>query len=357
MGNCRYLGIIVLLATCCLTCFGMNEETMDSIQPRRVLVLAERGGLHEGFTATGLQWLDEQKERLNLELTVLETAEEIPQGEIGKYRLVLQLNHPPYAWSEAAQRDMEEYIDSGRGGFIGFHHATLLGEFDGYPMWEWFSDFMGKIRYKNYIADKTDGTVQVEDREHPVMKDVPGTFVIPDDEWYTYETNPRPNVHVLAHVDECSYSLQTDVKMGDHPVVWTNPAKKARNVYFQFGHSRLLFENAAFVTLFENAIRWTLGDTDPAPAQEEEYAANYARAPRFKALVHYEPHAEEAHVQFDKQAIEFLHKLTYGEGWLMDVTTSLADYPYEKLKEYSIVVSLNAAPGDSAQRADRKSVV
>ena len=32
-----------------------------------------------------------------------------------------------------------------------------------------------------------------------------------------------------------------------------------------------------------------------------EYAANYARAPRFKALLHYEPHAEEAHVQFDKQ--------------------------------------------------------
>ena len=81
-----------------------------------------------------------------------------------------------------------------------------------------------------------------------------------------------------------------------------------------------------------------------------EYAANYARAPRFKALLHYEPHAEEAHVQFDKQAIEFFHKLTYGEGWLMDVTTSLADYPYEKLKEYSIIVSLNAAPGGAAQR-------
>ena len=81
-----------------------------------------------------------------------------------------------------------------------------------------------------------------------------------------------------------------------------------------------------------------------------EYAANYASAPRFKALIHYEPHAEEAHVQFDKQAIEFFHKLTYGEGWLMDVTTSLADYPYEKLKEYSIIVSLNAAPGGAAQR-------
>ena len=54
-------------------------------------------------------------------------------------------------------------------------------------------------------------------------------------------------------------------------------------------------------------------------AQENgEYAANYARAPRFKALLHYEPGAEEAHVQFDKQAIQFFHKLTYGEGWILE---------------------------------------
>ncbi|MBQ3908904.1 MAG: ThuA domain-containing protein, partial [Bacteroidaceae bacterium] len=74
------------------------------------------------------------------------------------------------------------------------------------------------------------------------------------------------------------------------------------------------------------------------------YAADYASGPRFRALLHYEPHAEEAHVEFDKQAIKFFHKLTYGEGWLMDVTTSLADYPLEKLKEYSIIISLNAMP-------------
>jgi type 1 glutamine amidotransferase len=86
-------------------------------------------------------------------------------------------------------------------------------------------------------------------------------------------------------------------------------------------------------------------------AQENgEYAANYAHAPRFKALLHYEPGAEEAHVQFDKQAIQFFHKLTYGEGWILDVTTSLADYPYEKLKEYSIIISLNASPGGAEQR-------
>ena len=117
---------------------------------------------------------------------------------------------------------------------------------------------MGSVRYQNYIADKCDGTVQVEDRQHPVMKDIPGTFVIEDDEWYTYNKDPRQNVHVLAHVDEASYTINTDIKMGDHPVIWTNPTKGARNVYFQFGHSKLLFDNPAFIKLLENALEWTL---------------------------------------------------------------------------------------------------
>ena len=243
-------------------CLSLMKNRQATIPPRRVLVLAERGGLHEGFTATGLQWLEDQKERLNMELTILNSAKEIPQDELRRYHLVLQLNYPPYAWSEAAQKDMQEYIDRGTGGYIGFHHASLLGEFDGYKMWPWFSDFMGKIRYKNYIAEKSDGTVQVEDRQHPVMQNVPGTFVVAEDEWYTYETDPRPNVHVLAHVDECSYTLKTDIKMGDHPVIWTNPHKRARNVYFQFGHSKSLYENPAFLTLFENALHWTLRDVE-----------------------------------------------------------------------------------------------
>ena len=28
-------------------------------------------------------------------------------------------------------------MDEGQGSYIGFHHATLLGEFDGYRMWDW----------------------------------------------------------------------------------------------------------------------------------------------------------------------------------------------------------------------------
>lgn len=87
-------------------------------------------------------------------------------------------------------------------------------------------------------------------------------------------------------------------------------------------------------------------------AQQIGYPANYAKAPRFKALFVYDPKAEEAHVQFDQQAIQFFHKLSYGEGYLMDVIEDMEKFPssYDALKEYSIVVMLNATPGSTAQR-------
>lgn len=82
----------------------------------------------------------------------------------------------------------------------------------------------------------------------------------------------------------------------------------------------------------------------------KEYPALYASDPRFKILLHYDPHVEEAHVQFAKQSIDFFRKLSVGDGFLMDVTTSLDNYPLEKLKEYSILVSLNAQPKGEVQR-------
>jgi type 1 glutamine amidotransferase len=74
------------------------------------------------------------------------------------------------------------------------------------------------------------------------------------EEWYTYDKSPRANVHVLASVDEASYDPQAKVKMGDHPVVWTNEHYKARNIYIFMGHSPNLFDNPAYTKLFSNAI-------------------------------------------------------------------------------------------------------
>lgn len=118
---------------------------------------------------------------------------------------------------------------------------------------------MGGIRFQNYIAPLASATVYVEDIAHPVMKGVHDSFLIPNDEWYTFDKSPRPNVHVLARVDESSYRPASDIKMGDHPAIWTNRNMKARNVYFLMGHGGSLFASEDFKKMLANSILWAAG--------------------------------------------------------------------------------------------------
>lgn len=227
------------------------------LKPAQILVLRELGGHHLPFTEATMPWLQEVAKEKGFEITERNNLKDVDAAFLAGFDAVLQLDFPPYPWPEKVQEAFIQYVNRG-GGWVGLHHASLLGEFDGYPMWPWFSQFLGGIRFDNYIADLSDGRVDVEAPEHPIFAGVPASFTLPDDEWYTYDKNPRksPDVKVLATVDESSYTLSTPVKMGDHPVIWTNTSVLGRNVYFQFGHSPKLMENEAFKTLLVNSILW-----------------------------------------------------------------------------------------------------
>jgi type 1 glutamine amidotransferase len=222
----------------------------------RVVAIAEKGGIHKPFVDAAKVWLAREGAADGFTVDYIEDTSRIDEAFLAQYKLFIQLNYPPYAWTPTAMAAFQRYIEEGRGGWIGFHHATLLGEFDGYPMWPWFSSFMGGIRFTKYIPTFVNGRVTVEAPDHPVMKNLPGHFTIENEEWYTYDKSPRANVRVLASVDESSYSPASDIKMGDHPVVWTNEHVKARNVYIFMGHHGELFQNDAFTKLFHNSILW-----------------------------------------------------------------------------------------------------
>jgi len=222
----------------------------------RVLAIAESGGHHILYSKAARVWLNQLAVDSAFTIDYIQKPDSIDEAFLARYQLFIQLDFPPYLWSKKSMDAFQHYIEEGRGGWIGFHHATLLGEFDGYPMWNWFSDFMGGIRWKNYIASFASAKVHTEDKRHPCMKGVPEDFVIKKDEWYTYDKSPRPNVHVIASVDESSYSPPSSIVMGDHPVIWTNTKYRARNVYIFMGHSPELFEDQSYTTLFRNAIFW-----------------------------------------------------------------------------------------------------
>ena len=251
--------LLVALATCFINGIFPAQTKSPHL---RVVALAERGGIHRPFVDSARVWLGKLVSENNFTVDYIEDTEKIDDAFLSKYNLFIQLNYPPYNWTDTAKGAFIKYIEQGKGGWIGFHHATLLGEFDGFQMWPWFYEFIGGVRFKNYIATFVTGTVTTEDKNHPAMKDIASHFVIENEEWYTYDTSPRPNVHVLASVDEKTYPPSTDLRMGDHPVIWTSEHYKVRNIYIFTGHHPELFENQAFTKIFENSVFWAAGQQE-----------------------------------------------------------------------------------------------
>lgn len=235
------------------THFGYAQ---NSAAPRfRALAIAEIGGGHVLFTEAAKIWLNKLAADSNFTIDYITDTKPINKDFLAKYQLFIQLNYPPYPWNKEAQDSFQDYIQKGRGGWVGFHHPTLLGVFDGYPMWQWYSDFMGGIQFKDYLPGGTSAKLTIEDKSHPAMKGLQASFITKD-EWYLYDKSPRTNVHVLASIDESTYDPQKDKKMGDHPVIWTNEHMKARNIYIAMGHFPELFQEENFTRLVKNAIFW-----------------------------------------------------------------------------------------------------
>jgi type 1 glutamine amidotransferase len=325
--------------------------TLDTIYRRvnlprfRALVLYENGGWHVNYSWRARNWLAQQAVDSNFTVDYLTHTDSIDDQLLSRYRLIIQLDYVPYGWKPTAEAAFKRYIEEGRGGWVGFHHATLLGEFDHYPMWTWFHDFMGGIRWKDYIARFAKATVRLEDHHHPVLQGIPDSFIVQKEEWYTYDRSPRPNVHVLASVDESTYSPDTTVKMGDHPVIWTNEKMKARNVYIFMGHDPVLFDDPVYRHLFANAISWAAS----TPAYPASAVAPAPAHPRYRVLAFYSNTVEPDHVDFARDAIRFYSTLAAKRNFAFD-TTSNWDNSNEALKQYQVVLWLNDFPHTGSQR-------
>jgi chitinase len=114
----------------------LSLSVLTSCAKTEVLVLTERGGQHGSFTDAGLAWLEKTGNEMGFQITEINSTSPITKEYLDRFDLIVQLDFPPYTWTDEAAKAFIEYIEKGKGGWIGFHHATLLGEFDGYPMWD-----------------------------------------------------------------------------------------------------------------------------------------------------------------------------------------------------------------------------
>src|ERR1700709_2055865 len=124
--------------------FAVSHGIAQNKLPQfHVLVLYENGGHHIEYSKRAKLWLDSLAVDSNFSIDYIQNTDKIDDAFLGKYQLFIQLDYAPYGWKPNAVVAFQKYIEEGKGGWIGFHHATLLGEFDGFKMWDWFSKFMG----------------------------------------------------------------------------------------------------------------------------------------------------------------------------------------------------------------------
>jgi type 1 glutamine amidotransferase len=137
---------------------------------------------------------------------------------------------------DAGQKDALEHYVEGGGGFVGIHSAS-----DTEHHWPWFGRLVGTW-FANHPKIQR-ATVHIEDPDHPSTRGLPRDWER-SDEWYNFVGNPRGVVHVLASVDETTYS---GGKMGsDHPIAWCHGVKAGRSWYTALGHTRESYSEPLF---------------------------------------------------------------------------------------------------------------
>lgn len=80
-----------------------------------------------------------------------------------------------------------------------------------------------------------------------------------DDEWYGFDENPRPRVHVLATVDEHTYEPFSGAMGPDHPIVWSREFDGGRTAYNAMGHRAATWRDDGFLASVLGGIELAAG--------------------------------------------------------------------------------------------------
>lgn len=167
---------------------------------------------------------------------------------LSAYRAVVFLLTTGDVLDPEGQSALERFVRSG-GGWMGVHSASDT-EYD----WPFYGSLVGEY-FAGHPAVQP-ATVRVEDRAHPATAPLPELWPRTD-EWYNFRASPRAAVHVLATLEESTYSGGS---MGaDHPIAWCHEVSAGRAIYTAGGHTRESYTEPLFVAHLAGAVAWAAG--------------------------------------------------------------------------------------------------
>jgi type 1 glutamine amidotransferase len=192
----------------------------------RVLVFSKTAGFRHDSIPAGIAAVEKLGSEHNFAVDATEDDTVFNDANLSHYQAVIFLLTTGDVLNGTEQAAFQRYIEHG-GGYVGVHSAS-----DTFHNWAWYGGLVGAYFVGHPAIQQA--TVDVDGKSTAATAPLPNKWVRTD-EWYNFNINPRPNVRVLATVDERSYSGGT---MGaDHPIAWCHPYDGGRAFYTAMGHT------------------------------------------------------------------------------------------------------------------------
>ncbi|MFH8803901.1 ThuA domain-containing protein [Streptomyces sp. NPDC017936] len=264
-----FAGVVLALApqAAALPSTTASSVTAQTTEPRvaadpayRILVFSKTAGFRHSSIDEGVTALRELGAANVFTVDATEDAQSFTTGNLSRYKAVVFLSTTGDVLNAAQQTAFESYVRGG-GGYVGVHAAADT-EYD----WPFYEGLAGALFHSHPAVQSA--TVRVEDRAHDATAHL-GTAWQRTDEWYNYRTNPRTTAHVLASLDESSYTGGN--MSGDHPIAWCKDHQGGRAFYTGGGHTEGSYAEPAFRRHLLGGIRWAAGMTNADCRPETGY--------------------------------------------------------------------------------------
>jgi uncharacterized protein len=230
---------------------GLPATDPETEKPLHLLIYSGTAGYRHESLSSGIKMIYDQAQQQNWVVTATTDGALFDEHLLPRFDVVIFLNPSGDALTDEEQIAFEHFMDSGKG-VVGIHSAADF-EYE----WPFYGDLLGA--WFNVHPPAQEATIRIENHDHPAMQPFEGmssytTF----DEWYSFRTNPRERVHVLATLDESTIKNQKndDWRMGDHPIIWWQEKQGMRSFYSGFGHTHEAFQNPLIVEHITRAINW-----------------------------------------------------------------------------------------------------
>ena len=233
-----------------------------------ILVFSKTNGFrHRDGIAGGQKALRQISRRRGWGVYETENGAVFNDAQLSRFEVVVFLNASGDLLDSGQRQAFRSWLEAG-GGWLGIHAAG-----DGsHQAWPWYVNTLIGANFTAHILGPQFqvATMVLERSASPVLAGLPSRWDH-EEEWYSWEKSPRDKgFSILATVDEDSYQpvqnlpgRQRDLRMGDHPVVWSNCVAAGKSVYSALGHRADAFEQAQHLQLLENALAWLLDSGVP----------------------------------------------------------------------------------------------